>query len=59
MCGYGDVGKVCVFAFRGSGDHVFVAECEPFCALGVQVAAMSEVIMCQPARSDTGQTIAR
>ena len=23
-CGYGDVGKDCVFAFRGSGAHVFV-----------------------------------
>ena len=23
-CGYGDVGKACVFAFRGSGAHVFV-----------------------------------
>ena len=29
VCGYGDVG---FFAFRGFGDHVFVAECEPFCA---------------------------
>ena len=29
MCGYGDVGKPCVFALRGSGAHVFVAECAP------------------------------
>ena len=25
-CGYGDVGKACVFAFRGSGAHVFVPD---------------------------------
>ena len=33
VCGYDDVGKACVFAFRGSGAHVFVAECELLCAL--------------------------
>ena len=27
-CGYGDVGKACVFAFRGSGARVFVPECQ-------------------------------
>ena len=31
VCGYGNVGKFCVFAFRASGDHVFGAERVPFC----------------------------
>ena len=31
VSGCGDVGKVCVFAFSGSGAHVFVAESMPFC----------------------------
>ena len=29
VCGKGDAGKFYVFAFHGSGDHVFFAECEP------------------------------
>ena len=33
VCGYGDVGKACVFAFRGSGAHAFVPECEFLCPL--------------------------
>ena len=49
LCGYGDVGKVCAFALRGSGACVFVAECDPFCALKVcmerlQVAALQSVV---------------
>merc|ERR1711916_318636 len=33
VCGYGDVGKGCAFALRGSGARVFIAECDPICAL--------------------------
>ena len=45
VCGYGDVGKACVFAFRGSGARVFVAECELLSALqacfkGVQASCL-------------------
>ena len=33
VCGYGDVGKGCAQAFRGSGATVFVTEVDPICAL--------------------------
>merc|ERR1711981_893884 len=29
ICGYGDVGKGCAFALRGSGARVLVTECDP------------------------------
>ena len=49
VCGYGDVGKGCAFALRGSGARVFIAECDPICALqacmeGFQVAAIESVV---------------
>merc|ERR1712194_578731 len=33
ICGYGDVGKGCAFAMRGSGARVIITECDPICAL--------------------------
>src|SRR5207237_3885603 len=33
VCGYGDVGKGCAQAFRGSGATVFITEIDPICAL--------------------------
>jgi adenosylhomocysteinase len=47
ICGYGDVGKGCAQAFRGSGATVFVTEIDPICALqacmeGFQVVTMDE-----------------
>jgi adenosylhomocysteinase len=47
VCGYGDVGKGCAQAFRGSGATVFVTEVDPICALqacmeGYQVVTMDE-----------------
>src|SRR5437763_195438 len=47
VCGYGDVGKGCAQAFRGSGATVFVTEIDPICALqacmeGFQVVTMEE-----------------
>merc|ERR1712209_154102 len=49
VCGYGDVGKGCAFALRGSGARVLVTECDPICALqacmeGFQVVTMEEVV---------------
>merc|ERR1712176_1199079 len=49
VCGYGDVGKGCAFALRGSGARVLVSECDPICALqacmeGFQVATLEEVV---------------
>merc|ERR1712136_254939 len=49
VCGYGDVGKGCAFALRGSGARGFIAECDPICALqacmeGFQVAAIESVV---------------
>merc|ERR1711979_65165 len=49
ICGYGDVGKGCAFALRGSGARVLVTECDPICALqacmeGFQVATMDEAV---------------
>jgi adenosylhomocysteinase len=47
VCGYGDVGKGCVQAFKGLGATVFVTEIDPICALqaameGYQVVTMEE-----------------
>merc|ERR1711868_233463 len=49
VCGYGDVGKGCAFALRGSGARVLVTECDPICPLqacmeGFQVVTMEEVV---------------
>jgi len=49
ICGYGDVGKGCAFALRGSGARVLVTECDPICALqacmeGFQVVTMDDVV---------------
>jgi len=49
VCGYGDVGKGCAFALRGSGARVLVTECDPICALqacmeGFQVVTMDDVV---------------
>ena len=47
VAGYGDVGKGCAQAFRGSGATVFVTEIDPICALqacmeGFQVVTMDD-----------------
>ncbi|MBF0460709.1 MAG: adenosylhomocysteinase [Magnetococcales bacterium] len=47
VCGYGDVGKGCVQAFRGMGATVWVTEVDPICALqagmeGYRVVTMDE-----------------
>jgi len=47
VCGFGEVGKGCAQAFRGSGAIVFVTEIDPICALqacmeGYQVVTMDE-----------------
>jgi len=47
VCGYGEVGKGCAQAFRGSGATVFVTEIDPICALqacmeGYQVVTMED-----------------
>merc|ERR1719326_229397 len=49
VCGYGDVGKGCAFALRGSGARVLVTEIDPICALqacmeGFQVVTMESVV---------------
>merc|ERR1739844_318873 len=49
VCGYGDVGKGCAFALRGSGARVMVSEVDPICALqacmeGFQVVTMESVV---------------
>lgn len=33
VCGFGDVGKGCAQAMRGSGARVYVTEVDPICAL--------------------------
>merc|ERR1711985_33874 len=48
ICGYGDVGKGCAFAMRGSGARVLITECDPICALqacmeGFQVVKMENL----------------
>jgi adenosylhomocysteinase len=47
VCGYGDVGKGCAQAFRGSGATVFITEVDPICALqacmeGYQVVTIDD-----------------
>ncbi len=47
VCGYGDVGKGCAQAFRGSGATVHITEVDPICALqacmeGFQVVTMDD-----------------
>merc|ERR1711988_899282 len=49
ICGFGDVGKGCAFAMRGSGARVIISECDPICALqacmeGYQVAPLESVV---------------
>merc|ERR1711959_603912 len=49
ICGYGDVGKGCAFAMRGSGARVLITECDPICALqarmeGFQVVTLESVV---------------
>merc|ERR1712039_931532 len=49
VCGYGDVGKGCAFAMRGSGARVMITEIDPICALqacmeGFQVVTMESVV---------------
>jgi len=49
VCGYGDVGKGCAVALRGSGARVMIAEVDPICALqacmeGFQVVALTTVV---------------
>merc|ERR1719282_1337384 len=49
VAGYGDVGKGCAFALRGSGARVLITEIDPICALqacmeGFQVATMESVV---------------
>merc|ERR1712162_66136 len=49
VCGYGDVGKGCAAALRGSGARVLVTECDPICALqacmeGFQVVTMEQCV---------------
>jgi len=53
VCGYGDVGKGCAFALRGSGARVLITEIDPICALqacmeGFQVATMESVVSSAP-----------
>jgi adenosylhomocysteinase len=47
VCGYGDVGKGCVQAFKGLGATIYVTEIDPICALqaameGYQVVPMDD-----------------
>lgn len=47
VCGYGDVGKGCAQAFRGSGATVYITEIDPICGLqacmeGFQVVTMED-----------------
>merc|ERR1712127_659205 len=49
VCGYGDVGKGCAMALKAQGAIVYIAECDPICALqacmeGMQVARLADVI---------------
>merc|ERR1719198_1776873 len=49
VCGYGDVGKGCAFALRGSGSRVMVTEIDPINALqacmeGYQVVTIEDVV---------------
>lgn len=49
VAGFGDVGKGCAFALRGSGARVMVSEVDPICALqacmeGFQVVRLESVV---------------
>merc|ERR1711981_658809 len=49
VCGYGDVGKGCAMALKAQGAIVYVAECDPICALqacmeGFQVTPLDDVV---------------
>merc|ERR1711943_90745 len=49
VAGYGDVGKGCAFALRGSGARVLITEIDPICALqacmeGFQVVTIDSVV---------------
>merc|ERR1719465_185324 len=49
VCGYGDVGKGCAFALRGSGARVMITEIDPINALqacmeGFQVVTIEDVV---------------
>jgi adenosylhomocysteinase len=49
VAGYGDVGKGCAFALRGSGARVLITEIDPICALqacmeGFQVVTMEDCV---------------
>merc|ERR1711871_19053 len=49
VCGYGDVGKGCAFALRGSGSRVLITEIDPINALqacmeGFQVVTIEKVV---------------
>jgi adenosylhomocysteinase len=49
VCGFGDVGKGCAQAMRGSGARVYVTEVDPICALqacmeGFEVVRIEDVI---------------
>merc|ERR1712018_1090247 len=49
ILGYGDAGKGCAFAMRGSGARVLITEVDPICALqacmeGFQVVTMDDVV---------------
>ena len=49
VCGYGDVGKGCAMALKAQGAVVYVAECDPICALqacmeGFIVARLADVV---------------
>merc|ERR1712113_898381 len=49
VCGFGDVGKGCAMALKAQGAIVYIAECDPICALqacmeGMQVARLADVV---------------
>lgn len=49
VCGFGDVGKGCAAAMRGSGARVYVTECDPICALqacmqGYEVVRLDDIV---------------
>jgi adenosylhomocysteinase len=45
VCGYGDVGKGCAQAFRGSGATVYITEIDPICALQACMEGYQAVTM--------------
>merc|ERR1712032_1022430 len=49
VCGYGDVGKGCAMALKAQGAIVYIAECDPICALqacmeGFHVSRLEDVV---------------